>query len=92
MVDRILAQQAKYKGKETENTIPELLQKPRKRDKETVKKNLIDTLDKVNIVKKIKELRKENKKLTDENTKLTQELQLIIQQIDPQRKIFGIEK
>lgn len=92
MADRILAEQAKYKAKETENTIPEFLQKPKIRDKETVKKNLLETLDKVNIIKKIKELIEENKKLSDENTKLNKELQLIIQHIDPERKIFGIEK
>ncbi len=77
---------------ETEKTIPEILQKPKKRDKEAVKKNLIDTLNKVNIFKKVQELRKENQKLTKDNKRLRDELETVIQTIDPQRKVFIVHK
>ncbi len=77
---------------ETEKKIPELLQKPRKRDKDTVKKHLIDALNKVNIFKKVQELRKENQKLTQDNKRLRDELEMVIQTIDPQRKIFIVQK
>ena len=77
---------------ETEKKIPELLQKPRKRDKDAVKKHLIDALNKVNIFKKVQELRKENQKLTQDNKRLRDELEIVIQTIDPQRKVFVVQK
>ncbi len=77
---------------ETEKKIPELLQKPRKRDKEAVKKNLMDTLSKVNIFKKVQELRKENQRLIQDNKRLKNELEMVIQVIDPQRKVFIVHK
>ena len=77
---------------ETKETIPELLQKPRKRDKEAVKKNLIDTLSKVNVFKKVQELRKENQRLIQDNKRLRNEIEMVIQTIDPQRKVFIVHK
>lgn len=76
----------------TENEIPEILQKPRKRDKEVVKKHLIDALNKVNIFKKVQELRKENQRLIQDNKRLKNELEMVIQTIDPQRKVFIVHK
>jgi hypothetical protein len=86
MVDQILAQKAKYENQEQQNTIPETLKKPETRNKEMTKRDLLESLKDMEIVKRIKKEVRKIKNFIEEYSNLDEKHDKLVEIFDKAEK------